>query len=131
MIAFLDNGKVNRPLSSLRPMLACVLGITLLTVACNTQPTRQSSVTGAANQSNDKIASNEKKLVCHDEERTGTRFKSRICKYQTEWDAIEKAEIKGSEEYTRKTNERSAATSGSGPGGDSPYSSSMPTPNNP
>ena len=118
MITFLENAKINRSLVSFRPMLVCVLGITLFTIPCNAQSTKPSSATDTANASGDKVASKEPKEVCRSVEKTGTRFKSRICKQQVEWDAIDNAEIRSAGEYTRKTNERSAATSSTAPGGD-------------
>lgn len=124
MKAFLDKGIFGKSMVILRPKLLCVLGMTLLAVACETAPTRQSS----SNLAGENVAGNKPKLVCREEERTGSHFKNRICKYQAEWDAIDEAELKSSSEYMRKTDDRSAVTSGTPAGGDA-YSGGGTTPN--
>jgi len=127
MLTLLDIGKINNPITSLRPLLVCILGLALLTVACETAPTRQSSSSDTANLSGEKVATVKEKLVCRREERTGSHFKTSICKYQREWDAIDEVELRSSAEYMRKTDDRSAVTSGTGPGGDA-YSGQGMTP---
>ena len=126
MLTLLDIGKIYRPLT--RPLLAGVLGMALLTVACETTPARQSSSSDAANLSGEKVASTQAKLVCRSEERTGSHFKTRICKYEREWEAIDEAELRTSAEYIRKSDDRATVTSGTGPGGDA-YSGGGMTPN--
>lgn len=119
MKGFLYIRKSNIPLK-LYLMLACVLGTALLTVGGNAQTTKQSSSTGT-----------ERKLVCRSVPRTGSHFKTRICKYETTWKDIDETEREGAQDFMRRAEDRAALTSGTPSGGGSPYDRPVTSVNNP
>ena len=112
----LDHGNQPKPLIRILPLLACVFGITLLAGGCNSESVKDTS-----------LASNDSGRVCREIEVTGSHFKKRICRSAATWEAIDRAEREGADDYTRQSSERSAVTTGTPAGGAAEAGVSMPT----
>ena len=135
MGTLLTPGKNKQTKVKLQTSLVYVLGISLLTVACYAQSTKQSTsvdttsdLLAANDESDNSDAGNKPKLICKNYTVTGTRFKKRVCESQEQYTARIKAERENTDEYKRRIDERTTLS----PGGSIDSSGGrMMNPNNP
>ena len=108
MSVFLPFKKILESLTRLPGMSICLLGIIMLTAACNTNPAKQtaSADTAAANASGNAVAANEEKEVCHYVKGTGTNIPRKVCASQKAWDAYDEKTRDDAAEFTRITREK-------------------------
>lgn len=112
MSVFLPLGQIK--VTTVKPpgALISVLGIILLTAACNTNPAKQTSTAdaAAANASGDALAANEEKEVCHYIKGTGSNIPRKVCASQKAWDKYDEKTRENAEEFARITREKGAVT---------------------
>ena len=112
MSVFLHPEIKQNPARLLR-MLICVLGIILLTAACNTNPPKQTATAEAATNdsaSNTLADNNKEELVCHYVMGTGSNIPRKVCAYEKTWEKYNEKSRENAEELTRKTRETGALT---------------------
>ena len=110
-------GEIKESLAMLPLSLAGILGIALLTAACNTTPIRQTqaadkaSTKTTAHASGDKVATKKEKLVCHYETALGSNISRKVCATKKSWEASNEKSRKEAEEFTRRSREQAGVTS--------------------
>lgn len=104
MRVFNTTGNLVKSMMNTGPVILCIFSAVMLMAGCNTASTKQTSNSGEV--SDETVANNEQQ-VCREIEITGSRFKRKICRTAATWNAIDSAERRGTDEYTRELNERS------------------------
>jgi len=99
--------------------LVCMIVITLLTISCNTVPTKQTdtavnSLTTKEKSDNETTANKKQELECRDVEITGSRFKRKVCEYKETWAAIDKKNERQTDELVRNITEQSGIINAEG-----------------
>jgi hypothetical protein len=87
--------------------LALALGITLLTVACASEPqaAADAGADAAAAGTTTLAANDENKLECRNERVTGSNLPRKVCRTVATWAALQRAERRMSDEYTRQASQ--------------------------
>jgi hypothetical protein len=109
------------------PKFVLALGVTLLTVACATQPAATADTAGqavtapqlapAAAAPNAVASAEEPAKLCRSMQVTGTNFRERVCRTADEWNAIQRSERRAVQEFSRQSSENAAVNGNNSPRG--------------
>lgn len=108
MSVFLPIGKIKVTSAKLPPTsVFFVLGITLLTVACTTEPSKQ---TASIDSDTTVFVVNKGTVICRYEAVTGSILKKEFCYTKKKWDTIDKRNKSSAEELVRTIQDHSATS---------------------